>query len=164
MAFIMRTRNVDRMAGLIFLLISIVAFYRTYSFQEHDTYTYGDSIFVAPSFYPQVLLSTLAILAIFLIIRSQFVAPSGRIQWPAKNMLRVLLTYSCFLLYIYLLPRISELFIKPGMGFVVTAGVFSILLMIALGSRKYFWIFLSSFVAIGSIYLFFVVLLKIMLP
>lgn len=159
-----RIRITDRVIGFIFLMIAILGFYRTYSFQIHDTYTYGDSLFVTPSFYPKVLLLLLGILSIFLIVRSHLTAPSKDIQWSNKDMLRVLLTYLCFLLYIYLLPRVSELFIKPGMGFVVTAGVFSILLMIALGSRKYFWIFLSSFLAIGSIYLFFVVLLKIMLP
>ncbi len=164
MFFIMRIRITDRVIGFLFLMIAILGFYRTYSFQIHDTYTYGDSVFITPSFYPRVLLSTLAILAIFLIIRSHFVAPSGRIQWTAKSMLPVLLTYLCFLLYIYLLPRISELFIKPGMGFMVTSGVFSVLLMVALGSRKYSWIFFSSFAVIGSVYLFFVVLLKIMLP
>jgi hypothetical protein len=159
-----RIRITDRVIGFTFLLTAIAGFYRTYSFQIHDTYTYGDSLFVTPSFYPKVLLLLLGILSIFLIVRSHLTAPSKDIQWSNKDMLRVLLTYLCFLLYIYLLPRISEFFIKPGMGFMVTSGVFSVLLMVALGSRKYSWIFFSSFAVIGSIYLFFVVLLKIMLP
>ncbi|UCG64927.1 MAG: tripartite tricarboxylate transporter TctB family protein [Deltaproteobacteria bacterium] len=160
----MRIRTADRVIGFTFLLTAIAGFYHTYSFPAHDSYTYGDSIFVTPSFYPKVLLLLLGILSVFLIVRSHLTAPSKDIQWSKKDMLRVLLTYMCFLLYLYLLPRVGELFIIPGMGFIITSGLFSIFLMIGLGSRKYFWIFLSSFAVIGSVYLFFVSLLKIMFP
>ena len=160
----MRIRITDRVFGSIFLMIAILGFYRTFSFQEHDTYTYGESIFVTPSFYPRVLLSTLALLAVFLIIRSHLVDSLKRIQWTKEDILRVFLIYLCFLLYPFFLPRIGDLFIKPGMGFIITSGFFLVFLMIGLGARKYLWIFLSSFVVIGSVYLFFVLLLKIMLP
>ena len=162
--FFMRIRITDRVIGLIFLLIAIFGFSITLSFQKHDVYTYGESIFVAPSFYPRVLLITLAVLAVFLIMRSHFVDSSQSIQWTKEDMLRVFLIYLCFLLYPFFLPRIGDPFIRPGMGFIITSGFFLVFLMIGLGARRYFWVFLSSFAVIGSVYLFFVLLLKIMLP
>ncbi len=160
----MKIQNADRVIGLFFLAIAMFGFYQTYTFPKHDVLTYGESVFVTPAFYPRVVLVTLGVLAIFLIIRGQFVDSLKRIPWTWRDIGRVFLTYLCFLLYIFLMPRISDFFVRPGMGFVITSGAFAILLMIALGSRKYHWVFLSSFVAIGSIYVFFVLLLNIMLP
>jgi hypothetical protein len=160
----MRIQNADRVIGLLFLVIAMFGFYRTYAFPVHDALTYGESVFVTPAFYPRVVLVTLGVLAVFLIIKSQFVDSSKRIPWTWRDIGRVLLTYFSFLLYFFLMSRISDFFVRPGMGFVITSGAFAIVVMIVLGTKKYHWVFLSSFLAIGSIYVFFVLLLNIMLP
>ena len=160
----MRMQHADRVIGLVLLAISLFGFYLTFNFQQHDALTYGESVFVTPAFYPRVVLVTLGVLALFLLIKGQLVASAQSIPWSWRDIGRVFLTYLCFLLYIFLMPRIGDFFIRPGMGFVITSSAFAIVVMLALGTKKYHWVILSSLIAIGSIYVFFVLLLNIMLP
>jgi len=160
----MRIRMTDLVIGTVLLTCAILGFFYTYTIPSHDKFLYGESIYASASFFPRVVLVILAVFSVFLIIKSVFSSSSEKIIWAENAIRRVSITYLLFLLFPLFLPIIGNYFVSPGIGFVIASGILLICTMIGLGFRKYHWVFLTSVIVVGSVYLFFVLFLNIMLP
>lgn len=160
----MRIRIVDLVIGTVLLISAIIGFYFTYSIPPHDKFLYGNAVYASPSFFPRVVLSILAVLSVILLVKSIVTTSADKILWVGRDIRRVFITFSLFLLYPFFLRIIGDLFVTPGMGFVIASGVLLICTMIGLGFRRYQWIFFTSLLVVGSVYAFFVLFLNIMLP
>ena len=160
----MRIRIADLVISAVLLICAILGFYFTYSIPPHDKFLYGDVFYASPSFFPRLVLTILAVLSVILLAKSIVTTSADKIPWTGRDIRRVFIAFSLFLFYPLFLRIIGDLFIPPGMGFVISSVVLLICTMIGLGFRRYEWIFLTSLLVVGSVYVFFVLFLNIMLP
>ena len=160
----MRIRITDGVMGMIFLIFAVIGFSGTYSIPPHDTLTYGDSVYISPAFFPRFVFIMLALLSVVLILKSVIIASSEKIQWEWNNIRRVFIAYLLFLLFPLFLPVLGDLINIPGLGFAVVSAALLVATMLGLGFRKYLWVLVTSLAVVGSVYVFFVLFLQIMLP
>lgn len=160
----MRIRIADLVISAVITIFAILGFFFTYSIPAHDKFLYGEAVYASPSFFPRVVLTILAVLSVILLVKSIVTTSADKIPWAGCDIRRVFIAFTLFLFYPLLLRIIGNLFITPGMGFVISSGVLLIGTMIGLGFKKYHWILLTSLLVVGAIYGFFVQFLNILLP
>jgi hypothetical protein len=159
-----RIRIADLVISAVISICAILGFFFTYTIPAHDTFLYGDAVYASPSFFPRIVLTILAVLSVILLVKSIVTTSADTIPWTGRDIRRVFIAFALFLFYPLFLRILGNLFVTPGMGFVISSGVLLICTMIGLGFRRYHWILLTSLLVVGFVYGFFVLFLKIMLP
>jgi hypothetical protein len=154
----------DVVISAVLLICAILGFFFTFSIPTHDKFLYGEAVYASPSFFPRVVLTILAVLSVVLLVKSIVTTSADEITWAVHDIRRVFIAFAFFLFYPLFLRIIGNLFITPGVGFIISSGVLLICTMIGLGFRKYHWIILTSLLVVGFVYGFFVLFLNIMLP
>lgn len=160
----MRIRIADLVISAVIIIFAILGFFFTYSIPTHDKFLYGEAVYASSSFFPRVVLTILAVLSVILLVKSIVTTSADKIPWIGRDIRRVFIAFALFLFYPLLIRIIGNLFITPGMGFVISSGVLLICTMIGLGFKRYKWIFITFLLVVGFVYGFFVLFLNIMLP